>query len=157
MFATTPPLRQSMVQESASRFQRSALENAITKSGFASPATVSAVRTIAPESVTHVPIGSGLPSASRGTLPQIHVVRPPEVMKLRPKAAPNDPGAGNFGTNEGRFLISCLFLLKVARRFRSKSWLWTATALNDSSTPMFDSSPPFTIKLLRPPEGIVAG
>ena len=80
MSATTPPFRQSMVAASVSRFHRSELEKAITKSGFASPATVSRVAATAEGFVTSVPIGRGLPLASRGTLPQIHVVRPPGLM-----------------------------------------------------------------------------
>src|SRR5438874_11659445 len=119
MSATTPPFRQSTVEASVSRFHRSELENPITKSGFASPATVSRVAATALGLVTRMPTGRGLPLASRGTLPHTHVVRPPGLMKLRPKAAPKEPGAGKRGTNDGRFLISCLFLLKVARRFRS--------------------------------------
>ena len=51
-------------------------------------------------------------------------------MKLRPKAAPKDPGAGKRGTVVGRFRISCLFFVNVARRFRSMSRDCSATALN---------------------------
>src|SRR5947199_3499682 len=78
-------------------------------------------------SVTKTPIGSGFLLASRGTFPQIHVVSPPGLMKLRPKDAPNEPGAGNRGTPAGRFLISCLFFAKVARSVDRKS-----TRLNSS-------------------------
>src|SRR5207248_8772857 len=103
--ATSPPFRQSMVQASVTRFHRSEPDNPMTKSGFAFPAMVSRVAATAPGLVTKVPIGSGWPAESRGTLPQIHVVSPPGLMKLRPKAAPNDPGAGKRGTNDGKFRI----------------------------------------------------
>ena len=53
-----------------------------------------------------MPIGSGLLFASSGTLPQIHVVRPPGLMKFRPNAAPKEPGAGKRGTVSGRFAMS---------------------------------------------------
>src|SRR5437870_12155297 len=89
--------------------------------------------------VTLMPIGSGFPRESRGTFPQIHVVSPPGLMKLRPKAAPNEPGAGKRGTVAGRFSIVCLFLANVARRLQSRSRVWTAAALNPSSTPRLNN------------------
>ena len=95
--------------------------------------------------------------ASTGTFPQIHVVRPPGLMKLRPNAAPNEPGAGKRATVIGRFRMSCVFFVNVALRFRSMSLLCKATALRAASTPAVRSSPPFMILLVRPPEGMVAG
>src|SRR5947207_15521750 len=95
-------------------------ENPITKSGLKSPATVSAMRAIMQpgspalqSAVTSVPIGSGLLFASSGTLPQIHVVRPPGLMKFRPNAAPDEPGAGKRGPLSGSYSIVCRFFVNV--------------------------------------------
>src|SRR5216110_4117781 len=71
--------------------------------------------------VTIEPTGRILPLESNGTLPQIQVVCPPGLMKLRPKAAPKEPGAGKRGTVVGRFWISCLIFVNVARKSRSIS------------------------------------
>src|SRR5436190_6213119 len=119
MSATWPPFCQSIVAASVSRFQRNDGEKPITKSGLKSPATVSATRAMEPGFVTKTPIGGGLLFASSGTFPQIHVVRPPGLMKFRPKAAPNDPGAGKRGTVGGRFWMSFVFFANVARMLKS--------------------------------------
>src|SRR2546426_524572 len=71
MSATTPPFRQSMVAASASRFHRSELEKAITKSGFASPATVSRVAATAVQQLPAVPYQVREPAGGdRGGLEQ---------------------------------------------------------------------------------------
>src|SRR6266480_6593892 len=116
MSATRPPCRQSTFAATVSRFHRNEPENAIIKSGLASPATVSRKVATAPGFVTTEPAGRMFPVASSGTLPQIQVVRPPGLMKFRPNAAPNEPGAGNRGTYAGRFSIVCLFFENEARK-----------------------------------------
>src|SRR5205809_6656940 len=105
--------------------------------------------------VTKTPIGSGFLLASRGTFPQIHVVSPPGLMKLRPKDAPNEPGAGNRGTPAGRVLISCLFFAKVGRSVRSTSRVCTAAAVKPASTPLLDSAPRLMCRFVIPSDGIV--
>ena len=167
MSETWPPFCQSSVAATVSRFQRNDGEKPITKSGLKSPAIVSAIRkTLHAESpgpqgwpptvaVARVPIGRIWPAESSGTLPQIHVVRPPGLMKFRPNAAPNEPGAGNRA--DGRFSIVCVFFANVTRMLKSMSRCCTGNAVNASSRPLLRSSPPLIVRFAMPAEGIVAG
>ena len=141
VFATSPPWRQSIVNASVSRRQRTVLSKASRKSGFASPITVSARPATSSGWVTYAPTGSTFPSASTGTFPQIALLRYPAVTRLRPKEAPKLFGAAKGGTDGGRSTTRSRLRWKARCDVTVRSSPRTGTPVTPSSTPRFRSLP----------------